>query len=96
MDDQGTAIKPVPMVKPCRLCEAPVEQPEGRNKGLKDFCSPRHRAAYRNQEQQKAILAVEEAFEDLAGMIEQGMAKLHGAQQLLDRFKRKPRKAGKE
>ena len=76
--------------RPCRFCEAPVEQPTGRHRNLvKDYCNASHRSAYREREHQKALAQAVEAIDNAEDAVDQAMAQLRGAKQVLKRFQKK-------
>jgi len=70
-----------------------VAQTKGRRK---EFCTPAHRAAYREREHQKALELVTQAADDLRDTTEQKVAALMGAVQALDRFRKKKTTKGKK
>lgn len=87
--------------RPCRHCQVAVLQPTRRGQ-VKDFCSDRHRAAYRDGQVQAGIRKAQEAIvetrEEIATTIatlEQLDAKLVGAGHLLDRGLRHGRRTRK-
>jgi hypothetical protein len=89
---------PVPTFKPCRHCQVPVEQPKRRGQ-VKDFCSDRHRAAFRDAQIQGAMKQAQAAIEETSGELARLSARLDGAMQLLERYQRhgtRPRKHGSE
>lgn len=88
--DPGAGDDHTVVLRPCRFCDAPVEQPTGRHRKLvKDFCSPKHRAAFREREHQKALALAVEAIDNAEGAVGQAMAQLQGARAALERFQKK-------
>jgi hypothetical protein len=76
--------------KPCRHCGGPVVAPKRRGI-VKDFCSDKHRAAFRDhqvaaavQEAQRAIEDTKDAIEDTRSELARLEARLTGARQLLE------------
>jgi len=86
------------VLRPCRFCEQPVEQPAKLVKAgrSKDFCSNAHRAAYREAEHQRTLQLAIDAVDNLEGAIDQALAQLRGARQLLARFQKQARKVVKK
>ena len=58
---------------------------------VKEFCSDRHRAAFRDAQVQTALRNAQQACQDAANALAEHAAKLEGAMQQLARFARKPR-----
>ncbi len=88
---ESSATQQPSVFRTCRFCDAPVLQPK-RVGAVKDFCSDRHRAAYREQERQKALAMAIQAMTSMGDAIEQGVAALNGAAQVLARFQKQDRK----
>lgn len=64
----------------------------------KDFCSDRHRAAFRDAQVQHAIRTAQEAMAEAGAEFERLAAKLTGAADLLERYRKhesRPRPARK-
>jgi Ni,Fe-hydrogenase III large subunit len=77
--------------RPCRFCQAPVAQQHAGQ--VREFCDNRHRAAYRDQERQKALQLASEALDEITDAMEALGAKAAGVKVLLARFhKKKTRK----
>lgn len=99
-EDTARAVVPdppevTPAPKLCRYCQQPLTPPK--RKGIvKEFCSDRHRAAFRDEQQQAALREAESAVTDAMADLERHAARLSGALSLLDRLKTTPRKAGKK
>lgn len=80
--------------RPCRHCQVPVRQPKRRGQ-VKDFCTDRHRAAFRDSQIQAGIRAAKAAVQETRDELERLLARLDAADQLLDRGLRhgtRPRK----
>lgn len=75
------------VMKPCRHCGEPVEQPAGGK--TKDFCSDKHRAAFRDAAQQQAIEEVVEGLAQLEAELERFAASCRGLAMRLERFRKK-------
>lgn len=80
---------------PCRFCGVPVEQPKRRDI-TKEYCSDRHRAAFRDAQVQAAVRNALQACQDAADAMAEHQARLEGAMQQLARFARKSRKSPPE
>lgn len=92
----STAPAPAPGVfRPCRFCQIPVLQPK-RKDTVKDFCSDRHRAAFRDAQVQHALKEAQAAVEETSSELARLSARLDGAMQLLARYQRQPRKPAEE
>lgn len=91
---EGESTATVATTKPCRFCQALVEQPKRRGQ-VKDFCSDRHRAAFRDSQIQAGIREAKAALQETRDELERLQARLDAADQLLDRGLRqgtRPRK----
>jgi len=84
--DEAVAVA----TRACRFCQAPV--PQLHHGQVREFCDNRHRAAYREQERQKALAMAIEAIDELADLFEAGLARLGGARTMLQRFQKKARR----
>lgn len=84
--DEAVAVA----TRACRFCQAPV--PQLHPGQVREFCDNRHRAAYRAQEQQRAIEAALAAWDEIADSLEQLGAKAAGARAMLQRFQKKARR----
>lgn len=89
--DSTAAVGHPGTFRPCRFCGVAVAQPKRRDI-VKDFCSDRHRAAFRDQQVQHAIRTALAAIQEAAGEFERLVSRLDGAAGLLERYQRKPRK----
>lgn len=85
--------------RPCKHCGGPVVAPKRRNV-VKDFCSDRHRAAFRDASIARAIAQAEavvveagHAMLDLRNELDRQVARLTGALGLLERCRPKARAA---
>lgn len=70
--------------RPCRFCQIPVPQPKRRGQ-VKDFCSDRHRAAFRDAQVQAGIREAQAAIQETRDEISRLDARLSAATQLLER-----------
>ncbi len=97
----GESTGQEPVFRNCRHCGQPVQQPTRRGQ-VKEFCSDRHRAAFRDaqiqagiREAQAAIRDTRQALSDTRDELERLDARLVAADQLLERGLRhgtRPRK----
>lgn len=87
-----------PGVRPCRFCQTLVTQPTRRGQ-VKDFCTDRHRAAFRDGQVQAGIQNARDAIRETIDELGRLTARLEGSDQLLARFQRhsrRPRVAGEK
>lgn len=84
-----------PGVRPCRFCQAPVQQPRRRGQ-VKDFCTDRHRAAFRDQAAQAAVQNARDAIRETIDEVNRLVARLEGSDQLLARFQRHGKRTKKK
>ncbi len=89
----ATAIRP-PL--PCRFCHIAVDQPKRRDM-VKEYCSDRHRAAFRAAQVQLAIQTARETVQAAVNALGEHQARLEGALALLARYepKKRPDRAAK-
>lgn len=83
----GEATAPRPTFRACRFCQTPVSQPKRRDM-VKDFCSDRHRAAFRDAQVQHAIQTAQDAMAEAGAEFERLAARLTGAADLLERYRK--------
>lgn len=90
-ESTATVGHPGPVFRPCRHCQVPVEQPKRKNQ-VKDFCSDRHRAAFRDaqvqagiREAQAVVVETQAAIQGTRDELERLEARLTAANQLLER-----------
>jgi hypothetical protein len=90
------AADSTPGTRPCRHCGIDVPQPKRRGQ-VKDFCSDRHRAAYRDNLVQEAHRNAEAVLAEGRDFIQGWLPKMQTALDDLARFRRKGRrKPGEE
>lgn len=87
----GSLDQDGPGVKPCRFCQAPVQQPTRKGQ-VKDFCTDRHRAAFRDSQAQAAVQNARNAIQETLDELARLSARLKGSDQLLARFQRHGRR----
>jgi hypothetical protein len=80
-----------PATRPCKHCGIDVPQPKRRGQ-VKDFCTDRHRAAYRDNLVQEAHLNAEAVLGEVRAFMEGWLPKMQTALDELAKFRRKTRR----
>jgi hypothetical protein len=63
---------------------------------VKEYCSDRHRAAFRDSQVQAALQAARDSVQAAVDALAEHQARLEGAMALLDRYRRQPRRKDKK